>query len=195
MGKCIYCGVKYCDCNTDGVCGNCAIGVNSGVTLTNEQIMNSASYQNNVSICGRTLDDLQRLKNKMDCAVASAAFVQLGFDTAKINTIQSYILSAWNYRSDPCLFNRQLSEVESAVQLLEVKPTMRELNNGGVVFQQLDLAIARAGLLTFYNLSFGTTHQVDRLYVTRLIRAERMLSNCFDTKAEDFSKSLLTNKR
>jgi hypothetical protein len=117
MGKCIRCGVQYCNCPTDGICPNCT--EKEYEERTGKKVVPVSYIQSNPK-CGYTVDKLQVLKERCEGSSASLTYLKIGMTQPQMNDLLSYILSAWNYRSNPCMFINDLARIESFVQLLDV---------------------------------------------------------------------------
>jgi hypothetical protein len=109
MGRCIKCGITYCTCPADGICDTCA----------SKEFTKSQNGVNTIQ-CGVTETDIQIWKARIECA----ADTQVGMTPQGVN-VRSYIISAWNYRNNPCMFYQYLPLIRSYIQLLDINNICR----------------------------------------------------------------------
>ena len=69
---------------------------------------------------------------------------------------------------------------------------MQPLTNKKAILDQIDLAISQIGHVAYDNYVYGTTDEVDFVYVLKLERARRRLLGSSATYTTEYVKQLLT---
>lgn len=101
MGKCIKCGVIYCDCPSDGICPSCEVAAFS---------TNAPSSTQNCEYSRETLLEWDKI---LSCALTDPKQ-----DIRAINVHLGYVRSSLNIHNDYCRFRPQLQSAELAIQNL-----------------------------------------------------------------------------
>lgn len=114
MGKCLKCGVKYCNCPSDGYCDKC-LGVMFGETAkTNMPVRQPNASTGN---CKFTRKILEHYQTVLSClSKKPAAMSKLQLNQNDLATYLSYNQSALNIDNDYCRYSRMLDKITPIVQ-------------------------------------------------------------------------------
>lgn len=114
MGNCLRCGVKYCNCPSDGYCDKCLgimFGESSGKQITPRQPNETTPN------CKYTRKILDNYFNVLTCISKNPASIsKLGLTATNVNYYLSYTKSGLNIDSDYCRFSKVLDAVTPIVQ-------------------------------------------------------------------------------
>jgi len=96
-------------------CGRSSTRLARTVTPT---IQTTLSIQVN-SECPYTMEQVDLWLDKVNCIRTQGLYTQIpNITTRQINSYVSYLLSAKNYASKPCYFEKELEEIESFITVI-----------------------------------------------------------------------------
>lgn len=101
MGKCVKCGVQYCDCPSDGICSNCQY----------------PPIQRNENETGQRCEYSVETLQQWDAIISCAMNKEL-MDRKVLNVHLGYIRSELSITNSQCRFRKNLQEAELVVMNL-----------------------------------------------------------------------------